>query len=431
MLRRNRFVCAIPWIACIASSAASARADTAPCTLPIARTTVVSCALSSSLVLRAERLERDAIGGREIAASPWLPSNPVVSLSGSRRFGSTSAGLTTYNWSAALGQEIEIAGQRGARREVVDAQRGAQDSILNATSRDVAAIAWAAYFERIAAREDLALAVKLESLSKRVADAVAGATAKGIDSGIEADLADAAFVRASALRTSLSGHEARSAAALATVLGLDPMNDAGADGDLAPLPIAESLANTPPRLDPDALPSVMALTAQRRSLQRKADYYRRARWPNPTVSVVAQNDEIDQPVLGVGLAFPLVLPAPLGHTFAGEIVESDALAQKVEAQAEKARRDARLQLAGATHAYVAAREARALYTKARLTRADTSLQGIADAVASSRITVREALLSQQGLIELLRGDVESRLALCLASVELAHAAGVALERGAT
>lgn len=431
MLHRKCLGRAIPWIACVVLHGTSADAsEAAPCGSPVSRSTLVNCALATSMALRAEQRERDAIGGRAIAASPWLPSNPVISVTGTRRFGS-APGLSAYNWSAALGQEIEIAGQRGLRREVVESQRSAQEDVLTATARDAAANAWAAYFELLAARDDLALAARLEALSKRVADAASGAAAKGLDSGVDADVADAAFVRAAAFRANVAARESKASATLASLLGLDPTSNVRADGDLIPLPSADTLADGAPRFDPDTLPAVRVLVEQRRGLQRKAEYFRRARWPNPTVSILAQNDEVDQPVFGVGLAFPLVLPGPIGHTYAGEIVESDALAQKADAQADKTRRDARLELAVAVGNYKAAREGRALYAEARVARADASLRGLADAVTMGRIAVRDAVLSQQGLIDLLRGDVEARLALCLASVELARAAGIPLERGAT
>jgi outer membrane protein TolC len=43
--------------------------------------------------------------------------------------------------------------------------------------------------------------------------------------------------------------------------------------------------------------------------------------------------------------------------------------------------------------------------------------------------VRDALVAQQALVELLQADVAARRAWCLASVDLARAAGVTLEGG--
>ena len=50
-------------------------------------------------------------------------------------------------------------------------------------------------------------------------------------------------------------------------------------------------------------------------------------------------------------------------------------------------------------------------------------------IEAGRIPVREAIVAEQQLIDVMRAHVETRRALCLASVELALAAGVALESG--
>ena len=320
MLGKKWLIGAIPWVACVVLHGPSAAAaESAPCASPVSRTALVSCALAASLTLRVEQREGDAIGGRDIAASPLLPSNPVVSLVGTRRFGS-AGGLSTYNWSAALGQEIEIAGQRGVRRQVVESQRSAQHDVLTTTARDTAADAWLAYFDLIAAREDLALATRLEALSKRVTDAATGAAGKGLDSGVDADLADAAFVRATAFRTGVVARESKAAATFGSLMGLDPTSGVSADGDLVPLSSADALANGSSRFDPDSLPAVRALVEQRRGLQRKAEYFRRARWPNPTVSVIAQNDEVDQAVGGITAMIEPLLMVFLGVVVGGFLV---------------------------------------------------------------------------------------------------------------
>src|SRR3954470_6507283 len=99
-------------------------AGAAPCT-SVSRANVARCALAASLERQASDAAIRAASGRVQATDPWLPSNPSLELSGSRRQGPTTA---TLNWSASLGLELEIAGQRGARRGAALAERDAQSS---------------------------------------------------------------------------------------------------------------------------------------------------------------------------------------------------------------------------------------------------------------------------------------------------------------
>jgi cobalt-zinc-cadmium efflux system outer membrane protein len=57
------------------------------------------------------------------------------------------------------------------------------------------------------------------------------------------------------------------------------------------------------------------------------------------------------------------------------------------------------------------------------------LRSLASALAGGRLGVRDALLSQRALIDLLEGDLTARLELALARVELARAAALPDEEG--
>ena len=54
---------------------------------------------------------------------------------------------------------------------------------------------------------------------------------------------------------------------------------------------------------------------------------------------------------------------------------------------------------------------------------------LAQEIEAGRLTVRDAVVAQQALIELLSASVAARRALCIASVDLAKALGVSLEGG--
>ena len=75
------------------------------------RANLIDCALKASLSLRSEAWATQAAEGRLQAASPWLPSNPVLAFALAHRE-EIGGQRSDQNWTAGLSQELEIAGQR-------------------------------------------------------------------------------------------------------------------------------------------------------------------------------------------------------------------------------------------------------------------------------------------------------------------------------
>jgi hypothetical protein len=61
-----------------------------------------------------------------------------------------------------------------------------------------------------------------------------------------------------------------------------------------------------------------------------------------------------------------------------------------------------------------------------VTRAENSLNGLATEISAGRLSISNAIVAQQTLIEFLHAYIEAKLSLCLASVELARSAGLPL-----
>jgi cobalt-zinc-cadmium efflux system outer membrane protein len=176
------------------------------------------------------------------------------------------------------------------------------------------------------------------------------------------------------------------------------------------------------------VPEAKAFAAEAKAQESAASAYSRARIPNPTLSLFVQNDGFDERVLGAGVSIPIPLPHPVGRFYDGEIAEARAAAARAAAEGERARRQADLALGTALATYEAAKSKRDLYTDERITRAERDIEAIAKELQAGRVAVRDALLTQQALVTLLRAGVEARHTLCAASVELARAANV-LDRG--
>ena len=366
--------------------ASSAQADAGRrCSAAISRSDVVPCALAASARLRAEREADLALKGRARAASAVLPSNPTLALSAARR---STTGADATNWYGTLSQEIELGGQRRARQRAVASERAAQASAIASVEREVAAEALRAYFELLGARDALRLAEHLEQTFEGAASAARAAAESGLSAGIDADLAEFSGVRLTQARLAAQQRFRAATALLASLLGLDPVAaPLQAEGELTPLPLVDALTPELARTGSAQRPELTAAAATRAAYEGWSDVYRRARVPNLTLSAFAQRDGFDERVLGGGLSLPITLPAGLARDSSGEAAENAALARRAGALLEQTEREVRLEMLEVVQALETARAEQALYTEARVARAEQSLDAIAREIAAGRLAV--------------------------------------------
>jgi outer membrane protein, heavy metal efflux system len=424
-------IVACPWARTAAAqdpiSPSKRNADAAPsgCVGRLDEHTVVRCALAVSPEVRQARAELDAIAGRRETAGVVLPSNPSLggTLSSRRRPAPESASV--LNWSVTLSQQVEIAGQRGARLDVVDAQSAAQVRRVGVAEQEVGAGALAAYYEAIAAQESVRFASELARTADTLAVYAEARVKEALVAGVEADVARAEATRIGLVRFEAERRLTQSRAALASLLDTEPRG----------LVFPESVSVAIPSdhhddaLEEQALRlrgEVAAAEMERRVLERRLALVRRERVPNPTLSAFYERGEINDTIVGVGVSVPLPLPAPLGHTRAGEIVETLAQVRAAESSEELVRRRVRLEVARALAALRARQQAADLFGADLLTRARADLSALREALASRQLSLREGLQWQRSLIELLQGDIEARLGRALAWVDLRRVVGLPL-----
>lgn len=398
-----------------------ARAEVTACKA-VSRENLVECVMRASLEARAAGAGVRAAEGRILAARPWFPSAPTLSLTGARR---SSGGEQDLNWSATLGVELELAGQREGRREAATAEREAAVRSQEAGARLTALVAWKTYFDVLAAAETARLIERLEAGAKRVAEAARAFADRGAFAGAEADLADVAWVRVAQRRIAAARELELSRVVLAQLLGLAATSELVVQGTLTPLHAPDHAC--PSADDP---PSVASLEAESRAFAARAKVERRNRVPNPVVSLFAQRDGFNEQVFGAGVTLPLPLPEPVGRLHAGEIAENEALSRRAHLLASNERRAARSRLQQALARYDAARQAVSTYTAERLQRSEATLVSLSAAVEAGRLGIRDALILQEPLLEQLLGAIEARRALCVASAELLLAMNAHLENGA-
>ena len=391
----------------------SARAAEPSCNEGLSRTNLIFCGLNNSPALAAELASARASAARREAARPFLPSNPTVGASvGSR----TNLDARATNWYLTLSQELEVAGQSILRVHVAGDELSASNAQVLVQRAELAEQLWTAWFEAIAARERIKLSVVLEKATSEVARTARGMVANGIASVVDAAAADAAWVGVSERRLE-SERAARTA-----LFKLQSLTG-------QPVELVSDLALEPlrPQSTPAKRPELAVLEALKSASNKRIELARRSRAPNPTVTLFAQNDGFNERVYGVGLSLPIPLPQPIGRTKAGEIEEALADEARVQAELEGMLRRLSTERSVAESDARAASEKRTLFPPERLASTTSALQALSSQLGAGRLTVREALVTQQSLVELLQSELATREAACLASVRAARANGVSLE----
>lgn len=395
----------------------------APCSGVIARDGVATCSIRASLALRSEADIASALRGRRTTFNPIVPSNPIASASLGRRAGS---GMSATNWVFGLSQEIELAGQRGLRLDAADADIAAEDERRTVLRRDVAAVAYAAYFDALAARDEAAIATRLETVALSVVKATRGMADQGLASGVDADVAEAVSLRSIQARIAADGRVAQARVAFTLALGGDATTPVDASGDLLPLIGVDTMARSLVNAD---RAEVRIFENERRAWEARASTFRRSRVPNITLSAFVQNDGFDENVFGFGIAIPIPFPQPIGNTYSGQIAESDALARHAADEAARLRLSLKAGVLLTLAEYDARIKQRDAVAQVQVDRADKSLQSMGTEIAAGRLAIRDAVVAQQTLVDFLLGYVAAKHAACTASVELARAAGIPLDKG--
>ena len=425
-MTHSRWLSGIALASAYALFSMSAGADEASSCSTITRTSLTRCAAGASLVAKSEELTLRSFEGRQRAAGVLLPSNPTLSLTGGQSIEPTvAANEREFLWGATLSQEFEIAGQRGKRVEVVSAEGRAQGARVQVARRAAAADAWLLYFDALAAAEESKLAERLARLAMALTTVSRARAQAGVGADVEAQLAQASASRLLQAQLAAQSRVRTANASLAAAVGLDPSSaNLRIEGELVPLDVPSAAGSGFVAAAIERRGEITAARAEADAQNSKVTLYQRLRVPNPTLSVFVRNDWINERSIGVGLAIPIPLPAPVGQTYAGQIAEASALAARAGNEAERLRRAVRLEVAQALQVLEGRRRQAEVFDAKQVRQTEETLRDIADAIEARRLPVRDALLTQQALIDYLFANVEARRQLCFASVELARAAGL-------
>jgi cobalt-zinc-cadmium efflux system outer membrane protein len=334
-------------------AAPSARAQ-APAPLPAVLTLdeALARAEAASPLLRRARVERQAVAARDVGASLLLPTNPVLSGgAGPRREAppSNEHGLQVFLHAE---QTIEIAGQRGTRREVVSRAMQTAELRERVARAETRARVRSAYVGAQLALAQIDSAVKREQLVTTLLEAVRARVAGGASSNVDLELARLERGSAARARVDATLAAANAFAQLRLLVGLAPAVavrlEPGASGPPArsgqlPALIERARAQRA---------ELAALVSGRNEIDADIVRLRREVIPSPTVFVDLQRELPGQYFVGAGMA----VPVPVWRRNQGELARARADRSRIEEEHALVERDVALEVERAFQSEVMQRE---------------------------------------------------------------------------
>lgn len=234
---------------------------------------------------------------------------------------------------AGLGLTLDLSGKRSARAAQGEAVAQASEAAYALARRDVAARWLKAWAAQAQLARQMALGRERVELMRRF-DALAAERLRVGDLGSpERDLAALALSEAQMQQAVLQGQEAAARAALSAITGAAQARESAA---LPPMP-----AELPPTADgvaprhPDALPEWAQMRAEQRAAAAGVRVARRARVPDPTVSLtggtVRSGARRDR-VAGISVSIPLPLLNSGSAEVAAALAEENAADARLRAR---------------------------------------------------------------------------------------------------
>lgn len=245
----------------------------------------LSLAETANPTLRAKQAQLAAAEGVRTDANALLFNNPQLSVEQTRRSVPQAAqgDERRKEWSAGLSQTLEIAGQRGYRREAADAALAALRAEIADALRSARTTAAERFYRVLALQERVALEEQALRLFESTAAAIQKRRAAGEDTKLDANIA---AVEAERARNQLAIVQEQLLAArseLSATIQLPPSSLPEVAGDLALTPRRFSLAELLAAVD--VQPRLRALLQRENSAASRLRLEQASIYPDVTVGV--------------------------------------------------------------------------------------------------------------------------------------------------
>src|SRR5262245_16908940 len=285
--------------------------------------------------LRAAAQDVEIARGALVKARYPSQFNPQISGDGAHRSRSGPGGTgSATDYGVGLSQELEVAGQRGARIAEAEQTVARAEAQVRDRERLLDAEVKQAFFAVLVGARRVQLLERIEELDRRVREAAASRATAGETSVIEANLAAIRYGQARKATLDAGAELEVARATLRRLLNLDSS---------APLETVGDLPGTAVRLTTeDAVARALELRPDLTAAGREVDRIdaeriltRRLAAPNPTIEAFYRREDIEpNRIAGAGLRIPL----PIFDRKQGELVTLAARQSQARFQVDAVRR---------------------------------------------------------------------------------------------
>jgi cobalt-zinc-cadmium efflux system outer membrane protein len=339
--------------------------------------------------VEAARAELDAARARALAAAQPI-YNPSLSLDAEN----ADVDRRTVGVSLAL----DLSGKRVARASQGDAEVRVSEAGYDLLRRDVAARWLKAWSTAALAQKQSALGQRRLRLMQRFDDLAAQRLKVGDISSPERDLAALALSDAQLQQANLISDEATARASLMAISGDESTHLLPLPDDL--LPAVESFTARPV----DELPELHQAQARQASAESGVQVARRARIPDPTLSLTGgrvRSGALSDRVIGVSVSVPL----PVFNTGRADVAAAQSEADAAAAGVRARQFSLRAGLQEAQARYTALRDASAAFRRSRAAAFEDRTALLERLWAAGEITTSDYLVQlKQSLDTALSGD---------------------------
>lgn len=294
-----------------------------------------------SPLLNVARSTRSRAEAARIAASLLFPNNPELTVAVGPRIGAAGRGLDV---DATLMQQIQIAGERGLRKEVANRLRELTDAEIEQMRWSVHCDVHTGFHRALVEQERVRLAKNVVAFQESVLTVVQRQIAAGETAPLTLRLAQAEVAQAKQVLVGTEQAFLASRLRLAQLagwpIGKPPQPAGTVDTPRDPAPLAELAA-----IAREKLPSVRAGAARIREAKARVSLADREAWPRPAVGVQYQregnpgNEGVYDVLMGV-----LSIPLPVAQLNQGERARSraDLLVAQAELNATRSLLDGQI-----------------------------------------------------------------------------------------
>ena len=370
-------------------------------------------------LLRRARAERATVAARRVGAQLLLPANPVAAFSAGPRHedagGMRSEGVS---YAGHLEQAIEIAGQRGTRREEVARQVDvavAREAVVRA---EVRARVRAAYVGAQIAELQIRAAEKRVALVQQLVAGVRARVEGGAASDVDLELARVEEGRATRERIQAELLRSLALADLRVLLGLPPEQPLALAAEIPRPRSTDRLAGLLGRARRQRS-ELKVLAASHEAIDASVVRLRREAIPSPALFVDLQRDLPGQLYVGAGIALPL----PVWRRNQGELAVARAERERLDVEAAAVEREIDAEVARAYAAVAANRQIVDTVERQVLPAAESAVSLITEGWRAGKFDLFRVIAASREAGDARRHQLESLGVLWEATIALDRATG--------